>query len=373
MKVLVFMSELQVGGAESMSIGLANALAAEGIDVHFASASGPLRANLDQRVTFHRIDNPNVLPVRVAHTMSLLLREIKPDVIHSQGASCAVVASIARRASKVFPKRVLTHHSGKYRRAPRWLAGELIARASDHFIAISRAKYDDMVSSGIPREQVSLIPNFVDVENLAARARAVDTARARRELQIPADAKVLVMAGRLVHTKRFDLFIKIAAETARRYRAHSVHALVVGDGPQLENIRKLARDESAPATIHLLGYQRDVVPSLAMSDVVVFPSQHPEVLPMFLIEASAAGRPIVCSDIAANREIVVDGVTGRVLHGDVADYAQAVVELLEDEALAARFGAAGHTTALERFDQKHVAQETIAVYRRLLAGREPKG
>jgi len=85
------------------------------------------------------------------------------------------------------------------------------------------------------------------------------------------------------------------------------------------------------------------------------------------------GRPIVCSDIAANREIVVDGVTGRVLHGDVADYAQAVVELLEDDARAARFGAAGHAYALEHFDQKHVAQETIAVYRRLLAAREPKG
>lgn len=367
------MSELCYGGAESMSIGLANALAAEGIEVHFASASGPLRANLDPRVTFHRTDNPNLLPIRVAHTMSLLLREIKPDVIHSQGASCAVVASIARRASKVFPKRVLTHHSGKYRRAPRWLAGALIARASDHFIAISRAKYDDMVSFGIARERISLIPNFINVESVVARVESVDAARARRELQIPADARVLVMVGRLVRTKRFDDFIRIAAEVARRYRAHPVHALVVGDGPKLEDLRKVARDEGSPATIHMLGYQRDVMPSLTMSDVVVFPSQHPEVLPMFLIEASAAGRPIVCSDIAANREIVVDGTTGRIIRGNIADYAQAVVEILENKALAARYGTAAHTNARERFDQKHVAQETIAVYRSLLAAREPKG
>src|SRR5262245_19984482 len=203
------MSELRFGGAESMSIGLANALAGEGIDVHFASASGPLRPNLDPRVTFHRTDNPNLLPIRVAHTMSLLLREITPDIIHSQGASCAVVASIARRASKVFPVRVLTHHSGKYRTAPRWLAGSLIARSADHFVAISHAKYDDMVSFGIARERISLIPNFIDVEGVVARVQAVDSARVRRDLQIPADAKVLVMVGRLLPSKRFDLFVKI--------------------------------------------------------------------------------------------------------------------------------------------------------------------
>ena len=366
------MSELCYGGAESMSIGLANALAAEGIDVHFASASGPLRGNLDPRVSFHRTDNPNVLPLRVAHTMSLLLQEIRPDVIHSQGASCAVVASIARRASKVYARRVLTHHSGKYRRAPRWLAGTLIARASDQFIAISHAKYDDMVSFGIPRERISLVPNFIDVASVVERVNAVDAARARRDLQIPADAKVLVMVGRLVRTKRFDLFIRIAAEVARRYRAHEVHALVVGDGPTLEDLRVVARAEGAPAKIHMLGYQRDVMPFLAMSDVVVFPSQHPEVLPMFLIEASAASLPIVCSDLAANREIVVDGTTGRVVKGDVPDFAQAVVELLQDDALAARYGEAAHAYALEHFDQKHVAQQTIEVYERLLAAREPK-
>lgn len=356
-----------------MSIGLANALAGEGLDVHIASASGPLRANLDPRVTFHHSDNPNLLPIRVAHTLSLLMREIRPDVIHSQGASCALVASLARRASKVPCVRVLTHHSRIFRRAPRWLAAPLVARSADHYIAISRAKYDDMVAYGIPPERISLIPNFVDVENVAARVQAVDAARARRELQIPADAKVLLMAGRLVHTKRFDVFVRIAAETARRYRAHEVHGLVVGDGPELESVRKVARDEGGPATIHFLGYQRDVFPSLAMSDVVLFPSQHPEVLPMFLIEASAAGCAIVCSDVAGNREIVADGTTGRVVSGSVADYAQAAVALLEDSAQAARLGAAAHANARKHFDRTHIARDTIAVYQRLLAAREPKG
>lgn len=354
-----------------MSVALANALVAEGLDVHFASAVGPLRRNLDSRVTFHALDNPNVFPMRVAHTLSLLLREIRPDIIHSHGASCAMVASAARKASKVPCVHVLTHHSRVFRRLPAWLAARIMARTADHYVAISKDKQDDMVARGIPREKTSLIPNFIDVARVEGRVAAVDVAQMRRGLQIPDNAVVLMMAGRVVDSKRFDVFVKIAAETARRLSPRAVHALVVGDGPELERVRRLARDDAA--TIHFLGFQSDIVPSLAISDAVVFPSQHPEVLPMFLIEASAAGKAIVCSDVPGNREIVTDRETGRVVHGDVNAYAGAVTELVADTALAQRLGAAAHANVRERFDQKHVAQETIALYRSLLAGREPKG
>ena len=373
MKVVVFTSSLRIGGAESMSIALANALVPAGIDVHLASAGGPLRRNLDDRVTYHHTDNPNYHPIRVAHTMSLLSREIRPDVIHSHSGTCAVVASLARKASKVPCARVLTHHSRIFRRSPRWLAGPIMARCADHYIAISRDKQADLESIGVPRAKISLIPNGVDVEQIASRVGAVDRARARHELGIPADASVLMMAGRVLMTKRFDTLVRIASEIARRFPHQQVHALVVGDGPEVDHVRKVARNEGAPATIHFLGYQHDIYPSIALSDVVVFPSQHPEVLPMFLIEASAAGRAIVCSDIPGNREVVTDGETGRVVHGDVKDYADAVTVLLRDEAAASRLATRAQATARERFDQHRVARETIEVYRGLLAAREPKG
>jgi glycosyltransferase involved in cell wall biosynthesis len=230
-----------------------------------------------------------------------------------------------------------------------------------------------MESLGIPREKISLIPNGVDVERVAARVNEVDRARARRELGIPEGARVLMMAGRLIRAKRFDLFVRVAAETARRMPADQIHALVVGEGGELENVRKVARVEGAPAIIHFLGFQRDIYPSLAISDVIVFPSEHPEVLPMFLIEASAAGRTIVCSDIPGNREIVTDGETGRVVRGGVEAYAHVVVALLEKDAMARGLAAAAQANARARFDQAKVAHETVALYQRLLAAREPKG
>jgi glycosyltransferase involved in cell wall biosynthesis len=373
MRVLVFTSSMRVGGAESLSIALANALADQSLDVHFASAGGVLRGNLDNRVTYHATDNPNRAPVRVAHTMSLLLREIRPDVIHSQGGSCAVVAALARKASKVPCVRVFTHHSRVFRRLPRFIVGPMIRACADHYIAISHDKQADMVAFGIPVEKTSIIPNFVDVENVATRVDGIDRARVRRELRIPDTAAVLMMAGRMVRTKRFDAFVRIAAAVARRSPGREVHALMVGDGPELDVVRKVVRDEGSPATIHLLGYQRDIYPSLAVCDVVVFPSEHPEVLPMFLIEASAAGRTIVCSGVAGNREIVSDGETGRVVSGGVNAYVDAVVALLADPASAQRLGDAAQANAREHFDEAKAALATVAVYQRLLAAREPTG
>jgi glycosyltransferase involved in cell wall biosynthesis len=252
-RVLIFTSSLQVGGGEALTIALAKALVLEGLEVHFASAGGTLLRNMDKRVIYHATDNANHLPVRVAHAISLLLREIRPDLIHSHGGSCAMVASIARKASKVPCARVLTHHSGLFRRAPRVIMRPILTRSADHYIAISHDKQAVLESLGIPRDKISLIPNFVDVASVAARVAGTDTARLRHDLGIPDHARVLMMAGRVWGTKRFDVFVRVAAETARRMRGQEIHALVVGDGPALSNLREIARDEGAPATIHFLG------------------------------------------------------------------------------------------------------------------------
>jgi glycosyltransferase involved in cell wall biosynthesis len=368
-KILVFNSSLQVGGAESMSIALANALADEGHAVLFVADGGPLRANLDRRVTYLASDNANSAPVKTAHELSRFLSHHRPDIIHSHGATCAMVAAVAVRASHARCIRVLTHHSRVFRRAPRWISGPLMKRCADHYIAISRDKQADLERLGIPAGRISLIPNFVDVEGIAAHVAAVDRAGVRRELGIPDAARVLVMAGRVLPAKRFDQFVRVAAAVARKSAAVPVHALVVGDGPVLEDVRAVAKKEGAPATVHFTGYQRDVMRYLAAADCVVFPSEHPEVLPMFLIEAGAAGLPVVCSDIPGNREIVADGETGLVVKGGIEDFATATIRLLEDASLARRLALAAQQQARTRFDRTHVARQTLEVYGTLLAAR----
>jgi glycosyltransferase involved in cell wall biosynthesis len=359
-----------MGGAESMSVSLANALSASGLDVFFASADGELRGNLESRVRFLVTDNPEHGPSRVTHELLQYIKHYHFDVVHSQGATCALTAAIANRAAKSQAVRLLTHHSGSFTRVPRWVGAPIIRRVADHFIAISSEKQRDLESLGIKPAKISLIPNFVDVDTVAVRVESVERAPTLRTLGIPEGARVLMMGGRVIEAKRFDQFVRIAAEVARRMPEREIHALAVGDGPALPDVRRVAAREGAPARIHCTGYQRDILPYLAVADVIVFPSEHNEVLPMFLIEASAAARPIVCSDIPGNRQIVIDGETGCLAREGIPGYASAIVDLLQHPERGALYAHAAQKRAQERFDRPAVARDVIELYQRLLAARK---
>jgi glycosyltransferase involved in cell wall biosynthesis len=156
---------------------------------------------------------------------------------------------------------------------------------------------------------------------------------------------------------------------ARRVSDREVHALILGDGPALDDVKRVAARESAPARIHFPALQRDTSGYLAASDVVVFPFDHPESLPMFLLESSAAGRPIVCADGPRNRELIIDGETGRAVRGGIGDFAAAVVELLEHPETGAVYSHAAQQRALVSFDSHPMAREITDIYRSVLAAR----
>lgn len=360
--VLIFNSSLRVGGAESMSIALANALARAGATVSFASAGGPLRDNLDGAVGWHRVPNPNHAPLRSASALRTLLRERRPDVVHSHGGTCSLVAAMAVRGVHPRPARVLTHHSRIFRRAPAPVSAWLMRRCADRYVAISTDKLAALEEIGVPRERISLIPNFVDVDAVAARVGAVNRIAMRQSLGVPDDALVAVIAGRVLPEKGFDRFVRIVARAARALAPRPVHGIAVGDGPFVEDVRRLAADESGAAVVHFPGYQRDVFPYLAVADVALFPTRHPEVLPMFLIECAAAGLPAVCSNIPGNRDIVAHERSGLLVDGDDDTWADLLAALLSDDARRAEMSRAGLAIARERFDERRVIAETLALY-----------
>jgi glycosyltransferase involved in cell wall biosynthesis len=344
-----------------MSIELANALADGGAQVWFASAGGPLRDNIDDRVVWLRTDNANDAPFRVAGELAGHLREIGPDVVHSHGGICSVVASMAARRVKSRPARVLTHHSRIFRRAPAPISAWLMRRSADHYIAISTDKRASLEQIGVPAERITLIPNFVDANAVAMRVDAADGAGMRQTLGIGGNALVAAIAGRVLPVKGFDRFVRILSQAAESAAA-PVHGIAIGDGPALDDVRHIAANESGSATIHFPGYQSDIFPYLAASDVILFPTSHPEVLPMFLIEAAAAGLPAVCSDIPGNRDIVSNESSGYLVDGADDAYAQRVSQLFADAALRARMGEAGRRIAAERFDKRLVVDRMMQVY-----------
>jgi glycosyltransferase involved in cell wall biosynthesis len=112
----------------------------------------------------------------------------------------------------------------------------------------------------------------------------------------------------------------------------------------------------------------DMPDLLGRMDVMVLPSYR-EGLPRSLIEAAAAGLPIVTTDVPGCREVVEDGVNGFLVPArSSSKLADALRKLINDPALAAEMGSAGRLRALEKFDERLIFDKTVAVYRELNAG-----
>lgn len=362
LRVLICGEVLQLGGAETVSIDLANALSKRGVEVAYSAAPGPLETRLEAGVRFAEtppLERATFL--RFLRGFAAVLRSFEPDVVHVQGATLALSA----RALSRFVRRrfavVLTHHSTSYRRAPERLSGPLLRAACDHMIAISSVKYEQFIAMGFAATKVSLIPNFVNCQAIQNASTHSDRERLRAELGLTGSESVVAMAGRMIPGKGFDVFLRSVAACAARMN-HPLVGLALGDGPERAALQRLAASLPGPARFLLPGYRRDVTSLLSLCSAVLFPSTLTEVLPMALIEASAAGLPIVCSDIPGNREVVRDGVNGLVAGPSDESYADAIARILADEALAARMAEAGRKSALEKFDEQAVLPRLISLY-----------
>ncbi|MDA0654182.1 MAG: glycosyltransferase family 4 protein [Proteobacteria bacterium] len=204
---------------------------------------------------------------------------------------------------------------------------------------------------------------------MVVRGSGVDLA-AYRAGPPPPGAPLVVLASRLIWEKGVQAF----ADAARLLRSEGVEArfALVGD-TQPSNPRAVPaaildawqRD----GVVEWWGYRGDMAAVLAESSIVCLPSTYGEGIPKILLEAAAAGRPIVTNDIAGCREAVEDGITGWLVPpGDGAALAARLRDLIENPGRAADFGAAGRDLAEREFSDDAIAAATVEVYR-MLASR----
>lgn len=200
------------------------------------------------------------------------------------------------------------------------------------------------------------------------RGSGVDCAHFAARAEPPGDP-IVMFAGRLLWEKGFGEFV----EAARRVRQGGSAARFVLVGPaDDDNPTAVTRAQIVPhveaGVIEWWGPRRDMPEVLASSAIVVLPTFYKEGLPKVLLEAAAAGRPLVATDIPGCREIVRHGVNGFLIPTrDPAALTQRVEELLAAPALRQRFGAASRRIAVEEFSEGRVVSEIVGVYDELLS------
>ena len=152
-------------------------------------------------------------------------------------------------------------------------------------------------------------------------------------------------------------------------RRHGVDAalLLVGDGDDRPRLEELAHELGVARSCLFLGYQEDVAPFYAISDAVVLTSAN-EGTPVTIIEALAAGRPVVVTAVGGVGDVVEDGVTGYLVDaGDADAMADRLAQLAADPSLAAALGAEGRRRVTERYAVSRLVDDVDRLYRSLLA------
>jgi glycosyltransferase involved in cell wall biosynthesis len=367
-----------VGGIQTQTLALARALAVGGAEVHVVTrpAAGRPARELLGDVTVHRVGLARGGPAATVAYVALAARTLaslwpRVDVIHAHQLLSPASAALLARAVLGTPFVVTAHASGPVgdvaslgRQGPLGRARlRALARHAAAFVAVSAPIGEELRRAGVPAGRIRSIPNGVDTERFRPSTEAERRA-ARRALALP-PVPVVLYAGRLAPEKGVDVLLDAWA-AARRQGALGTLVLL-GEGPERRALEHRARDLGILGAVRFAGAAADVAPWLAAADVFALPSRT-EGLSVALLEAMAAGLPVVATDVGGTGE-AVGGAARLVPAGDAGGLGGAIERLLADPPRAAALGDAARRRAKARYGIHEVARWHLALYREVLGER----
>lgn len=227
-------------------------------------------------------------------------------------------------------------------------------------VTVSEAFRQDLISSGIPGENIRVVHNAIDSEFVSAIAQ-VHKARFRASLGIAQDERIILCAGRLSQEKAVPDLIHAAASL----KDLPVHVVVVGDGPERANIKEAAAQAGIANRVRLMGHVKDVTPYFAVADVLAIPSIT-EGSPNALLEAMMAGVPVVATSAGGIPEMVTDEVSALLVKPrDLEAMSQALRRVLTDQARAEKLKNTARELAISRHSPEARARALQQIYAEL--------
>jgi len=233
----------------------------------------------------------------------------------------------------------------------------------DHYVCVSQdvAEFSRR-EGGLPADRISVIPNGVDVERFA-QATPIDLA----ELGVAAGRRAIVCVGRLDEQKRSSWLVVHAPSLFERLPQHDL--VFVGDGPQRRIIYDLSKQLGVADRVHLVGRRDDIPRVLRACDLLILPSAW-EGMPNVVLEAMAAGLPVVATQVEGVRELLGPRADEQVIAvGDWRTLISRAFALLGDSPSAGDVGAENQRRAREFFSLSAMFDAYAELYRRLLAAR----
>lgn len=360
MRVLLLTDDAGIGGGQRHILSLARLLNPSKFEVIVGCPAKGYLADEVRRAGLRHADislpaGPS--PVALLRTLALL-RSLRPDILHTHGGTAGFYG---RTAALFVPgiRTVHTYHGIHYlnfqRGFRRWVytcVDRMLLRWTTGIICVARSDFEAGLKAGVVRRDASVITNGIDVEEFRPHART--KVRNKRVGTI----------GRL-HVQKGQKYLILAMRKVLD-REPAATLTIVGDGELLEPLRAQAAELGMAERIEFAGARTDTAEQFASMHVFVLPSLW-EGFPLVILEAMAAGKPIVATRVNGVTEILEDGVDAILVPPrDVDRLAEGILSLLLSDELADRLGARALEKVKRNFGVKTMVESTEHMYGHVL-------
>jgi glycosyltransferase involved in cell wall biosynthesis len=381
-RVALIIARLNIGGPATHVVQLAAGLPAERFEVCLIAGregrgEGSMRY-LAEKAGITPIWIPELSPALApSNTIAFwkILRQIRhwrPDIVHTHTAMAGALGRTAAHLAGV-PVVVHTFHGhvlrGYFSPPAEALFRAIersLARHSDRLITLSSSLREDLVALRVaPRGKIQVIPLGMEFGMLLTMPRR--QGELRRELAIPEDVPLVGSIGRLVPIKNHALLLR----AARRMVDLGTPAqfVIVGDGELRAQLEHLSDQFGLETRVHFLGWRENLPPIYSDLDLLALTSEN-EGTPVAVLEAMAAGVPVVATSVGGVPDVIRAGETGTLVDSQEAEaFARAMGDALRDTANSRAMAHRARSEVSARFGKERMLAETASLYELLLASK----
>lgn len=287
-----------------------------------------------------------------------MIKDEKIDILHTHNFAPLVYGIIPAKLAGI--KTINTRHG----RAP-LSAHRLIWVLNDYTVAVSIDAHGELLKHNrLHPAKATVIYNGIELPDISSRMESLARARQRERLGLTVGSLVIGTVGRLArekdHATLFSAFRKVLEANVNAELA------IVGGGELESELKDLSRQLNIHTHTKFLGFREDALEIIKTFDVFVLSSRM-EGISLTLLEAMAAGKPVVATAVGGNPEVVEEGKTGLLVSvSDAEQMAQAILRIAHDQNLAESFGTAGRKRVEEKFNLHDMVSDYCRIYNSLI-------
>jgi glycosyltransferase involved in cell wall biosynthesis len=368
MKILDIISNPYIGGTETLLLQTAPYFERCGYSIDIlntwrnSAMKGPA---LESNLSYKELSgNSRHIHLRDVAEIVKIIRDGKYDIIQCFGIRVTLLVRILKPYIKDTPLVTALNGINLWQKWHYTFLDRITQKACTMFVPICNAIAQTfMENTGCPRGKIVVINNGTETDKFdRAKFEGVE----RANLGLPADKVIVTTLATLRDEKGHDFYIDTIEGLLKEFE--NIHFIWIGKGPLESKLRNRIKSTGISNMITMLGFVEDIRPLLSCSDIFVLPSRT-EGMPRAMMEAMSMSLPCVATNVGGVGEVLEDGVSGFIADfGDVEMFGRCILDLVNNQVLRQKMGAAGRKQVVMNFDMKMITKKYMKFFELIAAG-----